>query len=86
MESVKGAARFLSEIGVEIAGGHTIYSHTLQLGFSVVGSRPHAKSMPSISEGDYLILTKPIGTGLMSNSLNSGEQNHAHQTELFLND
>ena len=83
MESVKGAARFLSEIGVEIAGGHTIYSHTLQLGFSVVGSRPHAKSMPSISEGDYLILTKPIGTGLMSNSLNSGEQNHAHQTELF---
>ena len=36
LESVKGAAQFLSENGVQIRGGHTIYSQTLQLGFSVI--------------------------------------------------
>ena len=83
MESVKGAAQFMSENGIQIRGGHTIHSQTLQLGFSVIGSRPQSLSMPNIEEGDYLILTKPIGTGLMTNSLDSGEANHPHQSELF---
>ena len=83
MKSVKGAAQFMSENGVQIRGGHTIHSQTLQLGFSVIGRRPQSLAMSNIVEGDYLILTKPIGTGLMSNSLDSGEVNHAHQSELF---
>lgn len=83
MDSVKGAAQFMSENGVQIRGGHTIHSQTLQLGFSVIGSRPQSATLSKIEEGDYLILTKPIGTGLMFNSLNSGEANHPHQSELF---
>jgi len=83
MESVKGAAQFMSENGVQIRGGHTIHSQTLQLGFSVIGCRPQSMTMSNIVEGDYLILTKPIGTGLMSNSLDSGETDHSHQSELF---
>ena len=82
-ESVKGAAQFMSQMGVQIAGGHTIHSQMLQIGFSVIGRRSQTLEMPTIAEGDYLILTKPIGTGLMSNSLNSGEINHPHQSELF---
>ncbi len=83
MESVKGAAQFMSENGVQIKGGHTIYSQTLQMGFSVIGHRPQSLTMSTVTEGDYLILTKPIGTGLMSNSLNSGVDSHAYQSELF---
>ena len=54
---------------VEIGGGHTIHSQVLQIGFSVIGRRLQSLTMPNVIEGDYLILTKPIGTGLMSNSL-----------------
>ncbi|MEE2759010.1 MAG: selenide, water dikinase SelD [Candidatus Thermoplasmatota archaeon] len=83
MESVKGAAEFMFEQGVQIRGGHTIHSHTLQLGFSVIGNRPQLLTMPPITEGDYLILTKPIGTGLMSNSLHSGDDTSAWESALF---
>jgi len=83
MDSVKGAAEFMSEQGVQIRGGHTIHTHTLQLGFSVIGNRPQLLTMPPIVEGDSLILTKPIGTGLMSNSLYSGEDPHEWESALF---
>lgn len=82
-DSVKGAAQFMHQNGVKIGGGHTIHSQSLQIGFSVIGRRSQPPTMVNVSEGDYLILTKPIGTGLMSNSLNSGEPNHTHQSELY---
>lgn len=82
-DSVKGAAQFMYQNGVKIGGGHTIHSQSLQIGFSVIGRRSQSLTMANVSEGDYLILTKPIGTGLMSNSLNSGEPNHKHQSELY---
>ena len=83
MDSVKGAAEFMSEHGVQIRGGHTIHSSTLQMGFSIIGRRPPANAKSPIAEGDCLILTKPIGTGLMSNSLYSGADTQAWESELF---
>ena len=82
-DSVRGAAKFMYQNGVIIAGGHTIHSQSLQMGFSVIGRRSQSSNMANVVEGDYLILTKPIGTGLMSNSLNSGEPYHSHQSELY---
>ena len=83
LDSVKGAAEFLFEQGIQIQGGHTIHSQTLQLGFSVIGMRPQSLTKLPIAEGDCLILTKPIGTGLMSNSLHSGVTSKEWESELF---
>ena len=82
-DTVRGAAKFMYQNEVIIGGGHTIPSQVLQIGFSVIGRRLQSLTMPNVVEGDYLILTKPIGTGLMSNSLASGEPEHTHKSELY---
>ncbi len=82
-DTVRGAAQFMHQNEVKIGGGHTIHSQVLQIGFSVIGRRLQSLTMQNVVDGDYLILTKPLGTGLMSNSLASGEPNHTHKSELY---
>ena len=83
MESVRGAAEFMANNGVQIRGGHTIYSASLQMGFSVIGKRSDLPLKQPLCDGDVLILTKKIGTGLMANSLHSGEEINAVVDELY---
>jgi len=60
-----GAMLALAESGTRLVGGHTSESSALQVGFSVTGTRPKSLLLPRPEEGDALILTKPLGTGLI---------------------
>ncbi len=61
-----GARRTLDEAGCALVGGHSAEGETLALGLAVTGrldAPPLAKRGARV--GDRLILTKPLGTGLL---------------------
>ena len=62
-----GAAQSLREAGAQLIGGHSGESEILQLGFSVTGlvEPGHSLSKAGLRESDVLILTKPLGTGVL---------------------
>lgn len=68
---VQGASDRLSEAGVSILGGHTLLSEELLVGFAVTGTSIAGKLIPiaQAKVGDKLILTKPIGTGLVIDTI-----------------
>ena len=66
-EILKGGFDKATEAGVRIIGGHTIDDFTPKYGLAVVGY-VHPKKIITNSgakTSDYLILTKPIGTGII---------------------
>ncbi len=81
---LEGAADICSEAGVILAGGHSIDSAEPFFGLSVNGqvAKNHVKMNNTVSEGDYLYLTKPLGTGMLTTALKRGlisEQEHYPQ-------
>jgi len=66
-EILKGGADKASEAGVKIIGGHTIDDYPPKYGLAVTGY-VHPKKIITNSgarAGDALILTKPLGTGII---------------------
>ncbi|MEM6389818.1 MAG: selenide, water dikinase SelD, partial [Pseudomonadota bacterium] len=63
MAAAGGAA---AELGLEIAGGHSTEGAELSIGFTVTGllSAP-AKTLGAAKAGDVLVLTRPIGSGVL---------------------
>jgi selenide, water dikinase len=67
---LEGAAATLAEAGAVLLGGHSVRDPELKFGLSVVGEADrnrlltNAKARP----GDRLILTKPLGTGVLINA------------------
>jgi selenide,water dikinase len=64
----------LNEAGVALLGGHTVQDNEIKFGYSVTGEvHPSAVwSNGGARAGDVLILTKPIGTGIISTALKFG--------------
>jgi len=64
---LKGGADIASLAGVSIIGGHSIDDHTPKYGLAVVGYVHPRKiiSNAGARPGDILILTKPLGTGII---------------------
>ncbi|MEX0502460.1 selenide, water dikinase SelD [Alphaproteobacteria bacterium LSUCC0719] len=60
-----GALLALSEAGVQLVGGHTGESRDLGLGFSITGWRQGPPTPPAADTDTALILTKPLGTGVI---------------------
>jgi len=58
----------MKEAGVVIIGGHSINDKEIKFGFAVTGSINPAKIITNnnAQPGDILILTKPIGTGVIN--------------------
>jgi len=73
-EILRGGWDKLLEAGVALVGGHSIEDPELKYGLSVTGvihpSKIIAKSGAEV--GDKLILTKPLGTGIVSTALKGG--------------
>jgi selenide,water dikinase len=76
---LKGAGEKLVEAGVVLVGGHTVDQSTVIFGMSVTGliapDRAIRNSMAR--EGDALILTKPLGSGILSSELKEGRLSEA---------
>lgn len=71
---MQGGAEKMSEAGVSIIGGHTIKDKEPKYGFAVLGTI-HPDNILDNSKaktGDALILTKPIGTGIVATGLKAG--------------
>jgi len=71
---LRGGLDKLREAGVALLGGHSVEDQELKYGLSVTGvvhpSKVIAKDTARV--GDRLILTKPIGTGIVTTALKGG--------------
>ena len=67
-EILKGGASKALEAGIVIAGGHSVVDAEPKYGLSVTGIvKPGSQTANSTSKpGDLLLLTKPIGTGIIT--------------------
>ena len=70
-----GAAATVAEAGASIAGGHSVRDAEPKFGLAVVGSvDPRAVTdNASGRSGDVLVLTKALGTGVVSNATKLGD-------------
>jgi len=73
-ELLKGGADKVNEAGAVVVGGHTIRGSELMYGLSVVGLIHPERILrkEGAQNGDVLMLTKPIGTGIYATALKNG--------------
>lgn len=67
-EILRGGQDAVHEAGARIVGGHTVIDEELKYGLSVTG-RVHPERILSNANarpGDWLVLTKPIGIGILA--------------------
>ena len=71
---LKGGTDKLMEAGTVLVGGHSVKDNELKFGFSVTGTVNPRKivSNAGAKPGDFLILTKPIGIGILTTALKRG--------------
>src|SRR5437660_5958034 len=69
------AADTVAAAGASVAGGHSVRDAEPKFGLAVVGTvRPDAMTGNAAGRaGDALVLTKPLGTGVVSNATKLGE-------------
>ena len=69
-----GGVSKLQEAGVALLGGHTVQDLEVKFGYAVTGEvRPdRVWSNAGARPGDLLVLTKPIGTGVISTAIKFG--------------
>ncbi len=64
-EITAAAVELLTPLGAALVGGHTSQGAELTLGFSITGLARQAVQQTGAQPGDALILTRPIGTGVL---------------------
>lgn len=64
-EIMAAAGDVFADAGADIVGGHTSTGAELSLGFTVTGLIAQAVRQGMAQPGDILLLTKPIGTGVV---------------------
>jgi selenide,water dikinase len=70
--TLAGAADALFADGVVLAGGHSVYSSDVFVGVAVSGLARHNWHKSEPEPGDSLILSKPLGSGIVLTSLKLG--------------
>ena len=72
---LRGATDKAAEAGIAIVGGHTIKSEEPMFGLCVVGTVPPEKVLTNSGAqlGDMLVLTKPIGLGVITTAAKNNE-------------
>jgi len=73
-EILKGASDKAAEAGISILGGHTVEDIEPKFGMAITGMVHPDKVLTNATAkpGDALILTKPIGTGIISTAVKRG--------------
>jgi len=71
---MRGGQAKLREAGCALLGGHTIRDPELKFGYAVTGLLDPARMLTNAGArpGDVAILTKPLGTGVVSTALRAG--------------
>jgi selenide, water dikinase len=70
----RGGVDALREAGVALLGGHTVRDREIKFGYAVTGAVDPAKMWTNAGAriGDVLLLTKPIGTGIIGTAIKFG--------------
>jgi len=70
-EILKGGAEKIQEAGAVVLGGHSVCDAEIKFGYAVTGTiRPErVKTNAAARPGDALVLTKKIGTGVISTAI-----------------
>lgn len=70
-EIMRGGLETLNKYGVTLVGGHSVDNKEIMFGYSVTGVIDPAKLATNAGAcpGDVIILTKPIGTGVISTGI-----------------
>ena len=71
---LKGGLSIIDEAGVRLLGGHSVDDKELKYGLSVTGMVHPDRVLRNntICEGNSLILTKPLGTGIIATAVKAG--------------
>lgn len=74
-EILRGGLDTIVEAGAALVGGHTVKDVELKYGLSVTGIADRDRITPNsgAKPGDKLILTKPVGTGVIISGYKSGK-------------
>jgi selenide, water dikinase len=77
---LEGGRQICNEVGIPLAGGHSIDSPEPVFGLAVTGQVriEHLKRNDTATEGCLLILTKPLGTGILSTAQKNGKLKPEH--------
>ncbi len=85
-EILRGGADKAAEAGIPIAGGHTVRDKEPKYGLTVTGLINPAAIMPKggARAGDALILTKPLGVGVITTALKRDQAHAEHVAAAIL--
>ena len=74
-EILSGGVEKLHEAGVALLGGHSVMDPEIKFGYAVTGLvRPEdVKTNAAASPGDALVLTKPLGLGIVTSGIKFGK-------------
>jgi selenide,water dikinase len=91
-EILRGGADKIAEAGCALVGGHSVADDEIKFGYSITGTVHPDRVLPNSGAraGDALVLTKRIGTGVISTALKRGIASDEHvqqsiQSMLLLN-
>jgi selenide,water dikinase len=70
----RGGQRKLQEAGCVLLGGHTVRDPEIKFGYAVTGVADPGRLLTNAAGrvGDALVLTKPLGTGVIATALKAG--------------
>lgn len=82
---IEGGRTICEQAGIPLAGGHSIDNPEPIFGLAVSGIVPieNLKKNNTAQIGDWLLLTKPLGTGVLASAEKRGLLDEPHQTILF---
>jgi len=77
---LRGGLEKMTEAGCTIIGGHSVRDEDLKFGYAVTGVVDPARVWRNAGArpGDVLLLTKPLGTGVLATALKQGRASAAH--------
>ena len=82
---LKGGENICKEAEVNILGGHSIKDESPKYGLAVTGIIDNNKIVKNntAKSGDVLILTKPLGTGIITTAIKKGLSNKKSEDEVI---
>lgn len=77
---LQGGADKVAEAGAVVAGGHTVVDKEPKYGLCVTGliAPDKATAKANAQPGDVLLLTKPLGTGVITTAIKRGQGRREH--------
>jgi len=77
---LRGGLDKLNEAGVALLGGHSVRDDEVKFGYAITGliEKNNIKQNKNGKPGKRLLLTKPVGTGLITTALKRGKASPEH--------